>query len=429
MRVTSWIAASLLSLAATACITGADAPDDGPDLTAEELQDGPLSGDGKADGFTPGCAAAVGGDHFEFLDDVCHKKKLPSKLDRGQACPVTATTATPKLADGSTVTYRPASAPIEVDQTALAGIVPPGLDVTVILVRRVDGVPHYRYLSNGTASKAFQPWSSTKSIAIAAGGAALRQRSAGKVGLTASVGGIPLGDLATVIHSYDERRYSSNGLAAYFLDIANRAKANGLVHEWLGRPATETYGGNYGAAVPALGYTYTGPDGAQVSITPDTTGGRSNHLSTLTLAEFLKRIVMHREDAATRLPGLQWADVQTLLYGAETSKWYTGGWGGMTADTAIYAQAGVPIDAIEKRSQGTWRVFSKLGFGNGQFVHNAYACLPALDAQGAPVPDVGKEVFIAVHLPTGGASDNERDALLARHYRAILSRVLDGRLK
>ena len=33
------------------------------------------------------------------------------------------------------------------------------------------------------------------------------------------------------------------------------------------------------------------------------------------MAEFLKRLVMHREDAATRLPHLEWADVRTLLYG------------------------------------------------------------------------------------------------------------------
>lgn len=412
--VRCWILA--LSIAGVGCgvTDDASAPED-------ELADG------KADG--PGCAAARdGGDHYEFLDDVCHKKRRPSNRDRNLTCPVASSTATPTLFDGRTVRYLPATAVSEIDDEALLGIVPQSLDVTVILVRRVNGVPHYRYLSNGSHDHAFQPWSSTKFMAIANAAATLRARSNNRVGLTASVGGIPLGDLATVIHSYDERRYSSNGLARYFHDIGGRARANDLVHDWIPRPTIESFGGNYGAPAPALGYRFVDAGGQSVEIDPDTSVGPSNHLSTFTLAEFLKRLVMHREDAATRLPGLQWADAATLFYGATDSVWSSAP-GGMSADTAIYLQAGLPIDAIEQRSRGTWRVFSKLGFGDGDFVHVSYACLPSLDGNGTPIADVGKEVFIAVRLATGGASMAERDALLARHYRSILARVLDGRLK
>ncbi len=410
-------------IAVAGCGVTDESADVTDDVTDEEVADG------KADGWTPGCAAAVGGDHYEFLDDVCHKKRTPSNRDRDLTCPVVASTATPALPDGRTVRYLPATGNIEVDDEALRGLVPASLDVTVILVRRVQGVPHYRYLSNGSHAHAFQPWSSTKFMAVANGASVLRTRSSYRVGLTASVDGIPLGDLATVIHSYDERRYSSNGLARYFHNIGGRAHANGLVHDWIRRPSTETFGGNYGAPAPALGYTFLEPSGASVAISPDSSSGPSNHLSTFTLAEFLKRLVMHREDASTRLPGLQWADAATLFYGALRSVWSPNAPGGMSADTAIYLQAGVSIDTIEQRSRGMWRVFSKLGFGDGEFVHVSYACLPSLDSQGAPIVDVGKEVFISVRLATGGSTIAERDALVARHYRAILSRVLDGRLK
>ena len=384
---------------------------------------------GKADGRAPGCAAAVGGDHYEFLDDVCHQKRFPTNRDRALACPVVATTATPTLASGRTVVYRPAGSPVDVDDGALVGIVPANLDVTEILVRRVNGVPHYRYLSNGSHGDAFQPWSSTKFMAVANAAAALRAASNAQVGLTSSVGGLPLGDLATVIHSYDERRYSSNGLARYFHNVGGRSRANGLIHGWLGRPATETFGGNYGEPAPLLGYQFVESSGAMTTVSPDSSPGPANHLSTQTLAEFLKRLVMHREDATTRLPGMQWADVATLLYGAERSTWYTSPWGGMSSDTAIYAQAALPLATIEQRSGGRWRMFSKLGFGNGEFVHVSYSCLPVIDASGAPVVDVGKEVFMAVRLASGGSNDAERDALLARYYREILTRVTDGRLK
>lgn len=397
------------------------------DLRPEDVAD--ADGDGKADGFARGCAAAQGGDHYEFLDDVCQAKRYPSRLDREHACPVIATTASPVLPDGRVVRYYPATAGIEVDDGALAGIVPSGLDVTVILVRRVAGVPHYRYLSNGSHADTFQPWSSTKFMAIANAAAALRSRSGYRVGLTASVGDVPLGDLVTVIHNYDERRFSSNGLARYFHNVGGRARAQDLVSSWLDRPATETFGGNYGVREPALGYTFVEPSGASVSITPDTSEGPANHVSTFTLAEFLKRLVVHREDAATRLPGIQWADVKTLFYGAERSQTYPSGWGGMSADPSIYVQAALPMSTVEQRSRGTWRVLGKLGFGDGEFVHVSYACLPALDGSGAPVPDVGKEVIIATRLAAGGSNWAERDALLARHYRAILARVYDGRLK
>ena len=67
---------------------------------------------------------------------------------------------------------------------ALVGIVPDDLYVTLVLVRRVNGEPHYRYLSNGTHHLTFEPWSTTKFMAVANAGAHLREQSDGLVGLT-----------------------------------------------------------------------------------------------------------------------------------------------------------------------------------------------------------------------------------------------------
>lgn len=368
-------------------------------------------------------------DYFQFLDNLCDEKKWPSVQDRDRACPTVDLSPEVTLKDGTVVTYKPSTEPVEVDGSALAGIVPDGMDVTVILIRRVNGVPHYRYLSNGTHDVPFQPWSTTKVFAAANAASTLRIQSDYKVGLTADVDGGPLGDHVTSLCNYDYDPYSSNGLGRYFHNIGGRARANDLIHDlWLKRPAVETFGGNYGEAAPPLGYTFVEESGDSVSISPDQAAGYANHLSTFTTAEALKRLVLHREEADQRLPGIQWKDIRVLLYGAEGSAKY-GPWGGMTQDTAIYLQMGHDIDYIEARSHGQWSIFSKLGLGTqGQFLDVGYACFPVLDGADQPVPGWGREFVISAHLPTGGATWKERDRLLAKAYRAIITRIVDGTL-
>jgi hypothetical protein len=375
------------------------------------------------------CANPSPPDYFQFLDDACGDKVWPSDTNRDLACPILDDGPLIPLTGGGEALYRPSSDPIVIEDV-LGDIVPSGMFVTVILVRRVNGVPHYRYLSNGTAFTAYQPWSTTKFLAAANAAAALRIASSYTVGLTASVSGHRLGDLVTSVHNYDYAPFSSNGLGRYFHDVGGRDRANSMMHgDWLGRPTDETFGGNYGAPAPSLGYTFTEPgSGPTITITPDGSSGPANHLSSFTTAEALKRLVLHREEASQRLPGIQWADVKTLLYGAENSTKY-GPWGGMTADTAIYLQTGHDIGYIEARSQGQWRIFSKLGLGTqGQFLDVGYGCFPVLDPNGAPVAGWGRELVVAAHLPTGGSSWAERDRLLAESYRAIVKRVIEGRL-
>jgi hypothetical protein len=375
----------------------------------------------------PPCPGSTPAGHFQFLDDTCGRKAFPSRQDRDRACPSADPSAQIPLTGGGTVTYRPSSEPVVIDNEALVGLVPAELDIAVILIRRIDGVPHYRYLSNGSHDQAVQPWSTTKFLAAANAAASLRIASGYQVGLTATVGSVSLGDLVTSMHAYDDDPYGSNALGRYFHDIGGRQRANDLIHAlWLDRPATETFGGNYGAAAPPLGYTFT-DGGAQVTLEPDPTSGPVNHLSMFTLAEALKRLVLHREEADQRLPGIQWPDIETLLYGAADSARY-GEWGGMTRDTAVYLQSAHDLDYLERRSRGTWTIVSKLGLGSsGQFLDVGYACLPVLDDQDQPVPGWGRELIIAAHLPSGGATWADRDRLLALAYRAILIRIIDGR--
>jgi hypothetical protein len=128
-----------------------------------------------------------------------------------------------------------------------------------------------------------------------------------------------------------------------------------------------------------------------------------NSLSPLAAADLLRRIVMIREiPEVSQFPEMQFADAQTVLYGAEDSVFFPGlTWGGMSTDTAIFLQSAVDMARVEKESRGRWRIFSKLGGGYstsrfvGEIVTNAYACFPVLDESGNPVPDEGVEFFIS----------------------------------
>ena len=373
--------------------------------------------------------------YYEFLDDTQCRKRVPTNRDRSLACPVIATIdSVTQSEDEGTATYAPASAPRVFDTELLRAHVPDSIKMSIILIKRVDGVPHYRYLSNGTHDDVVQPWSSTKFMAMANGAAALRSASDGHVGLDAEVSGIPLGDLGTVIHNYDEREYKSNALAAWFHDLGGRNRANALIHdEWLERPETESFGGNYGLRSAPLGYTLLSAQGS-LKHEPNLEGRYANQLSTHTMAEFLKRLVMHREDEATRMPGLEWADLEVLFYGAPNSIWFPDGTAqGMESDTAVYLQQAFNVPQMEVRSQGQWRVFSKLGFGitgrGAEFVHNGYACLPALNEEGEIIPNVGKEFIISVFTRSAANEAATMDRHLAQTYTHVVQKILSGEIR
>jgi hypothetical protein len=364
--------------------------------------------------------------HFQFVDDVCHIKRLPRDEDRDFACPNTWTTNEATI--GTRVAlYRPATEGIAWDTESLRGLVPDDVKIAVILVRRIRGVPHYRYLSNGSHDVAFQPWSASKFVAIASAASGLRERSGGAIGLDGTIDLVPVGDVVTAVHTYDEKHYTSNALARWFVDVGGRARINGLVHDWLGRPAGESLGGGYGPGSVGFGLTFR--NGASATTMPrDPQIPYENRLSAHTLAEALKRLVMHREDVSTRLPNAKWEDLRTLFYGADKSRWYPGTVGGMSADRSVYLQLGTgDFDVVAEKAKERFRIFSKSGMGWAQYVSTGYACFPALDDDGDPIADRGHEMIVAARVDgSGGYVENDR--AMARVHRAVVKAVLEDRL-
>jgi len=364
---------------------------------------------------------------------------------------------------------------ISVDNTTLASIVSDeDVNLCVILTQRVvnassaTGVSLYnKYMCAGSRSRdvAYETWSSSKVFAMVNAAGRLRsnesQCGAGNAynrqfgldgDVTGNEGPTALGDLATIVCSYDHTQgYSSNALSSYFHDIGWRQRLYDLVQDWLlvgndndtldsdvGRTRSHSddsnkkqqqqrqqtggneeegrgqgqdplsLGGNYGEPTPTdlsfdveSGRPADRPDGNQdpstCSVDQDPQPVTfSNSLSALAAAELLRRIALHRElDQSLQFPGATWRDIQTVLYGAETSLFFSGlQWGGMTADTAIFLQAALDLPSLlqewgasDQQSQ-QWRIFSKLGAGysttrdKGEIVSNAYACIPKYDTAG-----------------------------------------------
>jgi hypothetical protein len=112
----------------------------------------------------------------------------------------------------------------------------------------------------------------------------------------------------------------------------------------------------------------------------------SNSISALSAAELTRRIAQHRDiPQRFRFPGNTWEDMQTILYGAETSSLFAGlQWGGMTSDTAIFTQSASKLSSLllDGHHDSMWRIFSKLGAGwstsrsRGEIVTNAHVCVP-----------------------------------------------------
>jgi hypothetical protein len=293
---------------------------------------------------------------------------------------------------------------VQVDNTTLAALLTSDANICLTIIKRTqDGEVYYKYLCGaGDDALGFESWSSSKIFAMANAAGHLREECG--LGLDSTTEGqhgtTPLGDLATIICSYDTTQgYTSNGLSSYFHDIGWRGRLAELVSgSWLNRPR-ESLGGNYGQATPAdLGFTFTNGDTCQAEKDPWPVK-YENTYSALSAAEMVRRIVMHREiPEHARFPSAQWSDMQTVMYGAEYSALFPGlQWGGMSADTAVFVQSAVDIDKIEAESKGQWRIFSKMGCGYsssrnvGEIVTNGYACFPVFDDAGNAVVDAGLE--------------------------------------
>lgn len=172
-----------------------------------------------------------------------------------------------------------------------------------------------------------------------------------------------LGDLATVICSYDQTAgYSSNSLASYFHDFGWRQRLYDAVQNWLlissaGKVTGKAYeiqslGGNYGEATPSdLSFEVTaasdvstssstftaaagkqpknpmeplsaaasaaiGAKGAEASTcAADKDPRLVTYTNTLSAAELVRRIALHRElPPQLRFPNATWRDIQVCEF-------------------------------------------------------------------------------------------------------------------
>ena len=124
-------------------------------------------------------------------------------------------------------------------------------------------------------------------------------------------------------------------------------------------------------------------------------------------AEWQKRLATHDRVLETRHPGLMHEDIQTLFYGAD-------GKGGMMAGisqmlhnalaAAIEPNSNdLPVDILNRNTQGQWRVFQKIGWGPsetrgaGENVVLAHVCLPHYRG--------GREFTLAAQTAQNGNGD------------------------
>mgnify|MGYP004278102647 CR=1 FL=1 len=347
------------------------------------------------------------GGQLQYLDDRLCAKHFPEKLDRDFSC----RSRDFKEETSSAPTFE--SILHDVDESALSSVLTPPssgeeLDLCVIIIDDTGSSDYYCYGSS-SALTPHETWSSSKIFSVSNAASKLRETESNlkcELGLNSYVrvkgnqDPVPLGDLITIVTSYDKTaNYTSNSLSSYFNDIGFRERLDeDILHDWFGAPKEFSLGGNYGEPTPSdLSFVL---DGCQIDKdAPATT--YENSISALAAAEMLRRIVLYREITPDeRFPGVTWDDIQHILYGAgEQSLFFPGqGWGGMTADTAIFVQSALEARNVSFNDpEGKWRIFSKLGAGYsssrrvGEIWTSAYACVPGgefiLAARGSVVSD------------------------------------------
>lgn len=350
------------------------------------------------------------GGELQYLDDSQCAKIFPFTVDREWICPITAFKI--EIGDGYLPDAPLPSVPIDTESLESVVTDPEDIDLCIILTKRelssskTKLLNKYFCLGNSSVREPYETWSSSKIYAVANAAGRMRINESHcddnwPFGLDAYVTGkdgvTSLGDLITIICSYDETvGYSSNSLSSYFHDIGWRERLDEtILHDWLGAATNQSLGGNYGESTPAdLSFTVESSfDVYNTTCAVDEDPWPiiySNSISALTAAEMTRRLVLHRElDSQYRYPGLQWKDVQQILYGAGNNSIFfpSQSWGGMTADTAIFLQTAMEKASADSHGgrnlSDSWRIFSKLGAGystsrgRGEIVTTAYGCFPA----------------------------------------------------
>ena len=183
------------------------------------------------------------------LDDKLCQKVFPRNFDRDFMCS-SDWDASPGFFPAATSVAR-----TDVNEEELAALVPKDSSIAIGIIRRHAGRPFtIRYIGHN-AKQPFEPWSSTKIFAADDAARRLRSLSVGRVGLPTTENGPThrgLDDLMTIVASYDTTmNLTSNSLGAYYHAIGGHVAANSTIHNLIGAPTSESFGGNYGEPPPA----------------------------------------------------------------------------------------------------------------------------------------------------------------------------------
>jgi hypothetical protein len=291
----------------------------------------------------------------------------------------------------------------------------------------------YRYLANeATHTKLFEPWSSSKIMAFIG---AMSKLSVDFAQPDTLVGQLRIADIITSIHSYQAiggANGDSNAYAYYFANLAGRDYLTALLHQaWLnsGQPQVK-FRGAYGPAAytpepprwltasrnQQLSLNAPSSDPGMLAYRCDDCGLTGNKpMTTLVLAEFLKRLASSQRDPLTRLDGLSQQAIDLLFFGVGHSPHEIAA-GGMMAGASLTPHRaiaaalqehypvlrGLSVQAtLDQASNGNWRILHKLWAGpsetrnSGEVVALLHVCLP--------LPDGRREFTMAVQA----SSDQE----------------------
>ncbi len=281
---------------------------------------------------------------------------------------------------------------------------------TAIDVRKLENGEHaYLYLSNGTATTILQPWSSSKFIAAAS--AVTTMRKAG-IGADSFIGRMHFGDLvSTSMHGFRTKTTpaGSNDVGTWFQNVAGRDNSNHLVRQWLGR-RNESFGGGYGKVLQGEPSEFRDQKtGKRARVYNGEVGRSESKLSTLSMAELLRRLAASGTNDPSAWPGLTEGDARIILYGSPMEL------GGLLAGIDGYVRQALGRKAkLDARTMGRWRIFGKMGaaelhVGDEQIV-NAYVCLPGVDG--------GRAFFFS--LANRGRVGKEGDVRMQRGVDALV---------
>ena len=295
----------------------------------------------------------------------------------------------------------------------------------------------YRYRANEqTHLQLFEPWSASKVMAVT--GAMLVAQEQG-INDDFKIGDAWFSDLVTSIHSYAPQGRAdgnSNAIATYFINSIGRKRLTELFKQkWLNVGNSHINGAYGGTAFQPESnqWQQTGKPPMKVEVFNPSSGDpnylsyRCEHcaqtgnkpMSTLALAEWLKRLVVNQAEPSTQLESINNFNLNLLFYGKQNNDNVTGMTAGISRILAnAIVQSLLPEfvfdpngeqakQYLDKLTDGKWRIFQKIGWGYsgtrtaGEMIYLAHVSLPNING--------GHEFTIAAQTSVSNKVDNDEE--------------------